>query len=114
MLIWYIFDLCYLIVYQEIEIDEQPLQEANLKVGGPFIQLMLSPLADLSIHPYEILISFIRLSGNVIQQIQEACSSGAAVESHQIGDEARNAKQSHLAESQGNSTHLSIFPAVTR
>jgi len=50
--------------FEEIEIDEQPSQEANLK------------------------------------QIQEACSSGAAVESHQIGDEARNAKQSHLAESQ--------------
>ncbi|XP_039803769.1 shugoshin-1-like isoform X4 [Panicum virgatum] len=50
--------------FEEIEIDEQPSQEANLK------------------------------------QIQEACSSGAAVESHQIGDEAHNAKQSHLAESQ--------------
>ena len=85
-----------------------------MKVGGPFIQLMLSPLADLSIHPYEILISFIRLSGNVIQEIQEACSSVAAVESHQIGDKAHNAKQSHLAECQGSRPHLSIFPAVTR
>jgi len=85
-----------------------------LKVGSPFIQLLLSPLADLSIHPYEILISFIRLSGNVIQEIQEARSSAAAVESHQVCDEARNAKQSHLADSQGNSPHLSIFPAVTR
>ena len=87
-----------------------------MKVGCPFIQLMMNPLTDLPIHPYEILISFIRLfvSCNVIQEIQEACSSAAAVESHQVGDEARNAKQSHLADSQGNSPHLSIFPAVTR
>ncbi|RLM73380.1 shugoshin-1-like isoform X1 [Panicum miliaceum] len=50
--------------FEEIEIDEQPPKEANLK------------------------------------EIQEACSSVAAVESHQIGDKAHNAKQSHLAESQ--------------
>ncbi|XP_039793964.1 shugoshin-1-like isoform X3 [Panicum virgatum] len=35
-------------------------------------------------------------------EIQEACSSVAAVESHQIGDKAHNAKQSHLAECQAS------------
>jgi hypothetical protein len=75
----------------------------------------MNPLADLFIHPYEFLISFIRLfvSCNVIQEIQEACSSVAAVEPHQIGDKARNAKQNHLSGSQGNSPRLSIFQAVS-
>jgi len=56
--------------FKEIEIDEQPSQEANLK------------------------------------EIQEACSSAAAVESHQVCDEARNAKQSHLADSQVGQSNI--------
>ncbi|PVH63733.1 hypothetical protein PAHAL_2G094400 [Panicum hallii] len=51
---------------EEIETDEQPPNEANLK------------------------------------EIQEACSSVAAVEPHQIGDKARNAKQNHLSGSQAS------------
>jgi hypothetical protein len=49
------------------------------------------------------------VSYNVIQEIQEACSREAGVQSHKIGDKAFNSKQNHLTGSECNGPHLSIF-----
>jgi len=73
-----------------------------LKVWGAFNNQL--KINDGTTCRFNLLVSY-----NVIQEIHEACSREAGVQSHKIGDKAFNSKQNHLTGSECNGPHLSIF-----
>ncbi|XP_066398865.1 shugoshin-1-like isoform X1 [Miscanthus floridulus] len=88
--------------FEETEINEQP-QKTNLKVWGAFNNQL--KINDGTTCRFNLLVSY-----NVIQEIQEACSREAGVQSHKIGDKAFNSKQNHLTGSESSLSFNTVDP----